>query len=300
MTTVLIISLLKYLVAALIVAYFTSVFMKRKEVKLDVEVMKLEKQLQANVRLHKKLMGIEHHIAPAQETEAYYNEFIERLPYKIDPTLNSYPKCFDTIEKLEEFHDELLHEKRKDEPFLDYKTVNTLDDILCWLEDIDDILTRFVKFESDCKWNYSEETQKQNSNLAIRIFGLALQNDINNFEKNLSHLFQKKLHKPRLSVWKQMGLRDRIHKTISSKCEKEKDGNNWQSRITSWIYYNILFPLYGRSQFILHSKDGNNVLLLMFVHYSPQMEPNDYFDLPREKQLSLLTDFHTTLVKYFK
>lgn len=300
MTTVLIISLLKYLVAALIVAYFTSVFMNRKEVKLDVEATKLEKQLQANVRLHKILLGIEHHIAPAQRIEVYYNQFIDRLPYKIDPTLNTYPSCFDSIEKLENFHDELLHEKRRDEPFLDYKTLNTLDDMLSWLEDIVGLLTRFAKVESDVKWKYSEETRKQNTNLAVKIFGLALQNDIDKFETRLSHLFQKKLHKPRLSVWKQMNLRDRIHKTISSKCENEKDGKNRKSRIASWIYYNVLYPLYGRSQFMLHSQDGNNALLLMFVHYSPKMEPEEYFDLTRERQLALLKDFHSSLTKYFK
>lgn len=291
---------LKYIAAALVVAYFTTVFMKRNEVKVDVKATVLQKQLQAYTRLHDLMMETEHHIAPSQIEEAYYSEFLDRFSFKIDPTLNSYPTCFDSLERLEQYHDKIKHEKRKDEPFLDYETNNVLEEMLMWMEEIIGINRRFANVESDNSWNLSEDIINRNTSLAIHLIGLALQNDTDNFVSKLTNVFQKKLHNPKLSSWRGLSLRNKMNKLLSEYCEKSMDEKGGLHKFAEKLYYHKLHPLYGHSQLHIIISNGNVAMMLALVHFSPNYSPDQYFDLPKEQSLAFLKDFHTILSKYFK
>lgn len=300
MKIALIFSLVKYLLAALIVAYFSKVFMKKREVMTDIDASKLEKQLHANVRLHKLLMETKHHIAPSQLTEMFYNEFIDRMPFKKDPTLNSYPICFDSQERLADYYYRILHEKRRDFPFLDYKSNVLLDDLTDWLEELNGIVEAFARVEANPKWKYSSDIQKRNISLLVKVLGLALQNDTDHFVDKLSKRFHKKLQNPRISSWRGKTCLDKFHNYLCMKYETKFDRKNNRKRTISWIYFNVLHPLYGRSQLCINSKKGYLSLVLMLVHYSPDLSPEQYFSYPREKAFSLMKDFHSVLAQNFK
>lgn len=287
----------KYLVVALLLAYFTSVFMKKKEVKVDVKATKLEMELQAEIRIHKLIMELEHHIAPALKTETLYDDILDWFDFKMDPTLNSYPICFDSPDLLTDYHERLLHEKERSEPFLDYRTKDILESMLSWLDDINEAIGLFIKVESDRKWNYSPDVQKENALIVCHMFGLALQSDISRFESTLSNRFKRKLRTPSLLVWRQFTISDRINKLLSDCIDKKIDNNISLSKFEQWLYYGVLHRLYGRSELSKKSRKGKVSLLLMIVHYLHEFDydVDKIFELSKGKDSELIDKFYESL-----
>lgn len=199
---------------------------------------------------------------------------------------------------LQDFYTKLVHEKQRSESFLDYKTVDWLDWLQQWMEDIMDAINLFAEIEADNIWKYSEKTQKEHLTLALRVLGLALQNDIEHITTLLTENFRRKLHRPKLRYWRQMTLKNRLHEIISMKCEKVMDAQNKVAKYISWYYFNILNRLYGRSQLFIHSVNADFILVMMLVHYSTRMDPSEYFGLQEEKREQLMKDFYSVMAKY--
>jgi hypothetical protein len=288
----------KYLIVALLLAYITSIFRKKKEVEVDVKAAKLEKQLEANVRIHKLLMETERHIAPAKKDELYYNSFLDGLYFKMDSTLHSYPKCFDSKENFENYYDKIRHEVQRDGPFLNYSMANHLSELMLWMEDIISLMETFSAVEAEPKWHFSQQVQYAHCSLAIKLLGVSLQNDAKKFMDSLREMFSNKLRHPSLSNWKDMTLSDKVNKYLSEKIEHNLDNNNSKQSLACWLYYDVLHHSYGRSQLV--TRRSYMIILLARVHYSSKYNTEEFYSLKDDEADRIMTDFYNSFVKNSK
>ena len=290
---------MKYIVVALLLAYFTSVFMKKKEVEVDVKAAKLEKELEANIRLHKLLMETEHHIAPAMKDEVYFDGFLNRVHFKMDPTLHTYPRSFDSVENFKSYYEKVCHESHRDNPFLSYRMASLLQDFIYWMEDIISLMDTFADIEAEEKWHYSQQEQESNCSLAIKLLGLALQDDTKRFVNSLRNNFSYKLHHPRLSKWEEMTFCDKMNKYLSEKLKHRLDETEEKESTADWFYYNVLHPIYGRNQLRREKTEADAMLLLASVHYSQKYSTEQFYNMEEAKIVNLLMDFHDSFFKEY-
>ena len=290
--------IIKYIVVALIIAYFTIVLARRKKVDIELKGEFLEHKLQAYVRIHTFLVKTQDVIASPIYLEHYYQTLINGTPFKIGDQKMEYSSFFNSFEKFDAYQKELKDIISWNSIYLDYSLENILLEMQCWIEDIHDMLSAFIKTERDGSWKFSQKQQEDHINLACQIFGIVLQNDINNFSHKINNKLARRLQHPRLGKWYHESCFDKFLSKLSEYCEKRADGkSNRKKSLLQLFYLYILHPAYGCSQF--NKYPSFLIVVLAFIHWSDKYTRDEFDELELEKRAVMINGFHKCFIKYY-
>jgi len=111
---------IRYVVVALILAYFANVYVKRKNIHTDIKGHLLEWRVDAYKIIHRWVMNFQSVIAASNQYEEHYRNILAPTKFKIGYQGMEYASFFDSPECLFKFGMEFNRMMNKEENFLDY------------------------------------------------------------------------------------------------------------------------------------------------------------------------------------
>lgn len=121
---------------ALLLAYLTKVFVKRKDVVTDIKGAVLEWQVETYKEIHRWLMGLQRVTAPPSQQEQWFRSLLSSRRFKIGYQGMAFVSFFDTPEKLIQFVTEFHQMLNKEEGFIDETLKQKLISFQIWLDDV--------------------------------------------------------------------------------------------------------------------------------------------------------------------
>ena len=126
----------RYVMVALLLAYLTKVFVKRKDVVTDIKGAVLEWQVETYKEIHRWLMGLQRVTAPPSQQEQWFRSLLSSRRFKIGYQGMEFVSFFDTPEKLIQFVTEFHQMLNKEEGFIDETLKQKLISFQIWLDDV--------------------------------------------------------------------------------------------------------------------------------------------------------------------
>lgn len=267
--------ILKYVIAALALAYLTVVFVKQKNNLTDLKGQILEQRIDSYKEIHRFVMRLQSLIASPSQKEECYQVFLSLSEIKTGYQGLEYCSIFQTPVHLLQFGIDINKLVEKTTIHLDYDLEQKLSEFQCWMDDVVEVTRAFAMTESDSRWHNSNIKIEQNSILACQLLGIALQDDINAFYEQFDRMLKNRLQKIRLSSISPNSLWIKTKRMISDYCEamfdkKEKS----KTKILRWFYNHCLYRTYGCSH-LLKQKD-KILTLLTLVHFSEEIEKQTF------------------------
>lgn len=267
--------ILKYIMAALALAYLTVVFVKQKNNLIDLKGQILEQQIDSYKEIHRFVMRLQSLIASPSQKEEYYQGFLSLSELKTGYQGFEYCSIFQTPIHLLQFGIDINKLVDKTTIHLDYDLEQKLSEFQCWMDDVVEVTRAFAMTESDSRWHKSKKKIEQNSILACQLLGIALQDDINAFYEQFDRMLKNRLQRIRLSSISPNSFWIRIKRMFSDYCEEMIDKREKsKTELLRWFYNHCLYRTYGCSQ-LLKQKDGI-LTLLTVVHFSEEIEKQSF------------------------
>lgn len=261
--------ILKYIFIALCLAYMNHVFSKKKAVMYDVKRHILEKRLEIYASLHKLFLRNSTLIAPPAIKEQYYWSLMNGMPFRIGDQKMEYVSYFDTYKKLYGYY-LFLQRSQSKSVFLPRNINDSLELICEWYKKVIEILTAF-KMVEDEESSLNERQKEEHLDLACKMFGIALQYDIDYVSTYQKHLFSVRLQMPSLlNLFK----------------------SSVMSKIRLW-YFERNFEKLDLCKYPSYL-----IVLLMYIHVSDKYFRDEFDELPPDKRDIIMKDFHSQLIKY--
>ena len=209
-------------------------------------------------------------IAPSAQDQDYYSSVLSHTKFKIGYQGMEYVSFFDTPERLLKFNIEYNQMLNKDESFVDSALKQKLDDFQEWLDNVILFYSAFVLAESDSKWGFDRKTIEKHCLLTCKMFGIALQDDVNNYYEQFNSL-----------------LRDRIRdvKIAGVYSDSKRLWNRKKAK-----------PYYEKSQ--MHKHNGDLMTIFVLVHFEEMFVKNPAIMKNSEQLMTLMKDFSDCYVKY--
>ena len=113
----------RYVLVALVLAYLTNVFVKRRNTITDIKGRVLEWQVETYKGIHRWVMRFRSVIAAPSQYEDYYRNIISRTKFKIGYQGMEYASFFDDPERLLQF-DKEFNQMLKKKKILSMKLFN--------------------------------------------------------------------------------------------------------------------------------------------------------------------------------
>ena len=205
----------RYVIAALLLAYLTGVYVKKVDIHTDIKGYVLEWRIDTYKDIHRWVMKLQSIIAAPSQNEEQYNNILALTKFKIGYQGMEYASFFDTPERLLSMEMELNRMLNKEENFIDYSLKNKLYDFQCWLDDVIMFYGAFYHTENDKRWKNDAQTVKANCLKASKLIGIALQEDVNRYYKELDELLRERLRNISISRVYTESLWTRIKKNCS-------------------------------------------------------------------------------------
>lgn len=261
--------IIKYIIIALCLAYLTRVFSKKREVLLGVKRHVLEKRLKLYATLYKIILHNSTLIAPPIIKEKYYLSLIDGMPFRIGDKKMEYVSYFDSYEKLNEYC-LLIQNKSSKSVFLPKDIDDTLDLVNEWFYSVLELLTAFKMLEEEDK-TLNDKRRREHIDLACKIFGIALQYDIEYISNYLKCMLANRLRMPSLLNLFNVSVLDKYKLWFFNRKFKDID-------------------FYKHGSFLM--------VLLLFIHISDMYTRDEYDDLPEYKRNDIIKKFHNSIIKY--
>lgn len=290
----------RYVIAALLLAYLTGVYVKKVDVHTDIKGNVLEWRIDTYKRIHHWIMKLQSVIAAPNQNEEHYRNILSLTKFKIGYQGMEYASFFDTPERLLSMGMELNRILNKDKYFIDYSLKNKLEDFQCWFDDVIMFCGTFCSTEYDKRWKSDEQTAKTNCLIASKLIGIALQEDVNRYYKELDELLRERLRDIRIAGVYTESQWTRIKEKCSEYCERimDEEKNDWYSRMVEWIYYHLIYGTYGCSQL----QDHQTELMTIFAmtHYENYLIKHPSVVEDREQMMRLLKDYSECYSQYLE
>lgn len=290
---------IRYVLVALLLAYLTNVFVKRKDVVTDIKGSVLEWRVDTYKNIHRWVMDMKRVIAPPSQQENWFRSLLSSRRFKIGYQGMEYASFFDSPEKLIQFGVEFNRMLNKEEGFIDETLKRKLTSFQYWLDDAIDFLGIFIRVEYNERWHFDEETIRENSRLACQTMGIALQEDVNRFFNDIDGLLRDRLSDIKIAGVYSESMKTRSVKKATAYCECviDKDDEGRWNKMVNWFYYQVLHREYGRSQLLKYHED----LLTLFplVHFDKLFADNPSILENHDQLVGLIAEFGDCYAKYY-
>lgn len=281
---------LRYGVAALFLAYLTSIFLKRKKNVVDIKGQIYESRIESYKEIHHHVMRLQSNIASPAQKEEYYQYFISLSKFKTGYQGLEYCSIFHSPERLMQYGIETNKLDDKSTIHIDYVLEQKLTEFEWWIDDVVDILVGFVNTEKDSRWRFNKSKIDDNIVLACQLLGIVLQDDVNNFYHQFDKLLRNRLQRIRLSSIGSDSIWIKAKHKLSDHCEAvfDKKGHG-KAKFLHWIYNHILYRSYGCSKV---RRNSDKVLtLLTLVHFSEEIEKQSFRKLSQSEFAKRMQEF---------
>ena len=288
----------RYVMAALLLAYLTGVYVKKVDIHTDIKGSVLEWRIDTYKRIHHWVMKLQSVVAAPSQNEEQYSNILSLTKFKIGYQGMEYASFFDTPERLLSMGIELNRMLNKEEGFIDYPLKNKLEDFQCWLDDVILFYGAFYRTECDKRWKCCEQTAKANCLKACKLIGIALQEDVNRYFKELDELLRERLRNIRIEGVYTESLRTRIKKKCSEYCERimDEEKDDWYSRLVEWLYYHLIYGTYCSSQLLGHQTELMSIFAM--THFEDYLAKHPSVVKDKEQMMRLLKDYSECYSQY--
>lgn len=291
---------IRYFLVALLLAYLTNVFVKRKDFHTDVNGRVLEWRVDAYKGVHRWVMQLKNVVAAPNQNEESYRNILSFTKFKIGLQGMEYTSFFDTPERLFQFGMDFSRMLNKEEVLLDYNLKHKLEEFQYWLDDVIVFFETFARAEYDERWGFDEKTVKNHCQLACRILGIALQKDINDFGGQIDDMLRDRLRNLKITGINKESIVSNVKKCAVQYCEDtmDKDRDNWYENAVQWFYSHVLYGLYGRSQ-LLKNQYGL-MTIFIFVHFEELFSKNPEIIKNNDEFMSLASKYQDCYAQYLE
>ncbi len=241
--------LLRYGVAAMVLAYLAKVFVSQRSNFIDVKGQILEQRIDSYIKIHGYVIRLKNLIATPSQTKNFYAFFLRFFKFNIDYQGYDYCSFFHTPEALIHFGTDISKLVDKSTIHLDHSLEQELNAFQWWMDDVIVIVGAFIETETDARWGTTEKTKDENCELATQLLGIVLQDDICTFYNRFDRLLRDRLQRIRITRIQSDSLSIRLKRRLTKHCEART---------------------YKGSQLRKHSSDI--LLLLSLVHYSEEVK----------------------------
>lgn len=289
---------IRYVVVALILAYFANVYVKRKNIHTDIKGRVLEWRVDAYKIIHRWVMRFQSVIAAQGQYEEHYRNILASTNFWIGYQGMEYASFFDSPECLFKFGMEFNRMMNKEENMIDSSLKHHLTSFQYWLDDVITFYGTFVQVEYDKRWKLDKKTVKEHCELASKVLGIALQKDVNKYYREIDEMLRDRLRNLKISSIYTESWWVRMIRSVTLSCETimDKEEETWYSHVVEWFYYHVLYRNYGCSQ-LLKNQTGL-MSIFMQVHYEEQFAKNPAI-LEDHKEVSrLATEFYDCYTQY--
>ena len=267
---VMFIQIITYILLPIMVAYIATVMAKRKEVKIEAQGQLLEHRIQAYSKVYRFMSKSMSLIAIPNYQKQLYIDCLEGSEYKIDSQSMKYASFLSHIESLEQYYNQLDELVLENGLHLESKLKRELNYFWQWMLSVAQLLKTFKAIEDDQQYKLPENVKKNMIRYACGLIGVALQADVQQFNKNIMPLLEDKLRYPRIRKW-----------------SFSEDDNSYNPKENS----------YTQSQLVTHISDI--IIRLMYLHYSFQYPSNQFDNLPEEKRSRLVNAFFESFIRHY-
>lgn len=277
--------------AALLLAYLTGVYVKKKDIHTDIKGYVLEWRIETYKSIHQWVMNFQSVIAPPSQDEEQYSNILSLTKFKIGYQGMEYASFFDSPERLLSMGMELNSLLNKEEYFIDYSLKNKLDDFQCWLDDVIAFYGAFYRTEYDKRWKSGEQSAKANCHKACKLIGIALQEDVNRYFQEFDDLLRERLRNIRIAGVYTESLWSRLKKKCSEFCERimDEEKEDWYRRLVEWLYYRLIYGTYGSSQLQGHQTELMTIFAM--THYEDYLAKHPLVVKDKEQMMRLLKGY---------
>lgn len=257
---------LKYIVAALLLAYMNHVFSKKKAVCIDVKRHVIEKRLHAYAKLHKAMLSDTSLIAPPAYIEQFYWSIISGMPFSIGGQKMEYPSHFSSYGALCTYVSRLHQDSGVGHSFLPDDIVESISLVVEWYDLVLELIAAFKLAEEK---EYGGEAR--HTDVLCHAFGIALQKDITQIHSHLSRMLADRLQQPSLLNLFKVSVVDKWR----MKCFEHRFDK---------------FQLFAFSQHLS--------LVMVLVHVSDKYTRKQFDELPDDERSHIVSGFNRLLVKF--
>lgn len=262
----------RYVLVALVLAYLTNVFVKRRNTITDIKGRVLERQVETYKGIHRWVMRFRSVIAAPSQYEDYYRNIISRTKFKIGYQGMEYASFFDDPERLLQFDKEFNQMLKKEENLIDEALQQKLYDFQEWLDTVLLFYRAFVLAEAEKRWHFDTKTTELHCQLACRLLGIALQEDVNKYFEQIDRL-----------------LRDRLGDVKIAGVYSDSK-RLWGNRKAK--------PYYNKSQFHIHN--GDLMTIFVLVHLDEMFAENPAIMDDPQRLMSHMQEFSDCYMHYLK
>ena len=297
-TWCIIFDIIRYVVVALILAYLTNVYVKRKNIHTDIKGRLLEWRVETYKNLHRWVMIFQNVTAAPSQDEEHYRNILAPTKFKIGYQGMKYASFFDTPERLLKFHKEFNQMFNKEKDFIDYPLMHELNGFQLWLEDVRMYYMAFIRTETDKRWNFSDETIDKHCKLAIKVMGIALQEDVNRFYHKFDEILRDRLRNIKISEAYSEGWLTKLKRMASDYSESvmDKDENRLYPRIVKWFYYHTLYRSYDCSE--VRRNFSGLITMFLLIHFEELFASKPAVMEDKNTFTSLSTEFYNCYTQY--
>ena len=292
--------LIRYGLVALLLAYLVNVYVKKKDIRTDMEGHALEWRVDAYKKVHRWVMGLNSVIAAPNQLEEQYRAMLAPTRFKIGYQGMEYATFFDTPEKVIAFGMEFNQLFNKECDQIDYVLEHKLTDFQLWLDDVIMLLMAFVNTEYDKCWHFREKEKEDHCNLGCRVMGIALQKDIDSYLEQIDSILRDRLRNLKITNIYHDTLRVKLLRKTTDFCESvmDKEENVWYMNIVVWIYFHFVYRTYGCSQLQKHSSDLFGIFTK--VHFQELVAQNQEKKMDRNEFMKLINEFNDSYKKHLE
>lgn len=291
----------RYVVVALILAYLVNVYVKRKNIHTDIKGRVLEWRVETYKSIHRWVMRFQSVIAAPSQDEKRYENILALTGFKIGYQGMEYTTFFDTPERLLKFCVEFDQMLNAYEGFVDYLLRHELNSLQYWLDDVVTYYGAFEETECDERWKFSDEKVHDHCELASKVLGIALQEDVNRFYHKIDEMLRDRLRNVKIAgVYSESWL-TKGKRYVCDYCESvmdEKEDCRYV-RMVEWFYYHVVYRYYGcRTE--LHTNKLDLMTIFILIHFEEQFEQDS--DLWKDETVfrRMTTEFSNCFTQYLK
>lgn len=291
---------IRYVMVAMLLAYLTIVYVKRKNIRTDIKGRVLEWRVDTYKSIHRWVMKFQNVIAAPSQDEDHYRFLLAPTKFKIGYQGMEYASFFDSPERLFGFRMEFNRMMNKDEEFIDYSLTHLLNGFQYWLDDVIMFFGAFAQAECDARWEYDENTIEKHCNLASKVLGIALQKDVNKFYGQIDNMLRDRLRNLNIADVYSESWWSRIKRMATEYCESimDKEEDTRYCRLVEWFYYHVLYRSYGCSQ-LLKNQLGL-MKIFVFVHFEDLFAKNPTIMKDPKEVGRLTTEYYDCYTQYLK
>lgn len=289
---------IRYVLVALLLAYLTNVYVKKKDIHTDIRGRVLEWRVDTYKTLHRWVMRFKRVVAAPSQEEMHFRSILSLTRFKIGYQGMEYASFFDSPERLLQFRMEFDRLINKEGEFVDYKLKHKLLELEYWLDDVVLFYRAFLGTEHDERWGFDEEIKDAHYLLACRVLGIALQDDVNTFYGQIDEMLRDRLRNIKIAGVYTESLASRIKKRASEYCEKvmDKEGNGRYERAVKWFYFHVLFCTYNHSQ--ICRQQAGLMTIFTLVHFEEQFAAHPEILKNHAEFIRLTREFNCRYAEY--